>query len=242
MKHQKVIIIDDERLARLEMKTLIEEFQHLEVIAEAANADEGILLIEQLKPDLIFLDIHMPEKSGFDLLEELDEAPAVIFTTAFDEHAIKAFEFNALDYLLKPIQADRFKLAIDRILNSKNAGKVDETLANTAPLPDHVFLKDGQQSHFIKLAEISLFSSFGNYVKVHFGEKPILVHRSLNHLEQRGLPAPFFRANRYTIINVDHIQSIRQGLRNKLVVVLNSGHEIELSERKSILFRSKWSI
>ena len=206
---------------------------------EAANADEGIRLIHTTRPDLIFLDIHMPEKSGFDLLEELkEEVPAVIFTTAYDEHAIRAFEFNALDYLLKPIQTDRLKQAIDRVFVPPPIG--DDF--KTAPLPKQVYLKDGDQSFFVDLADISLFSSFGNYVKVHFEDRSILVHRSLNQLEKRSSPQQFFRANRYALINVAHIRKIRQGVRGKLVITLSNEKEIEFSERKSILFREIWGI
>lgn len=241
MQQKKVIIVDDERLARVELKALLSAFPELNVVGEAANADEGVGIIKETAPDLIFLDIHMPEKTGFDLLEELEEAPPVIFTTAYDEYAIKAFEFNALDYLLKPIQSDRLKVAIDRVLASKVIPEPDTTLAN-APFLRQLYLKDGTQNYFVKLSEISLFSSFGNYVKVHFGDKPVLVHRSLNQLESRVQPTQFFRANRYALINVEHILEIQQGPRNKLIAILKSGHKIEFSERKSITFRDIWGI
>ena len=238
MNPRKVIIIDDERLARVELKRLLVDFPKLQVIAEASNADEGIRLIQSLKPDLVFLDIQMPEKSGFDMLEELEELPKIIFITAYDQYAIKAFEFNALDYLLKPIQTDRLVNAIERLFSSPAPIEPDKT----TPLKSHVLLKDGDQSYFVKVSEVSLFSSYGNYVKVHFDGQSILVHRSLNQLEKRLSTEQFFRANRFSLININHIEEIRPIQRSKLVVTLRSGHEIQLSERKSVIFKDIWGI
>lgn len=239
MRTKQVLIIDDERLARKELNLLLKDFQELSVVGEAANADEGITLIEQLKPDLIFLDIKMPGKSGFDMLEELHLEPSVIFTTAYDQYAIKAFEFNALDYLLKPIQKERLGQALERVMQAEELLPEPET---PEPYLDHLFLKDGDKCFFVDLETISLFASYGNYVRVFFQEKPVLIHRSLNQLELRLPTRDFFRANRYSIINIRHIQSIRVGIRNKLIVSLRSGHEVELSERKSIEFRNRWSV
>ncbi|MEM8527472.1 MAG: LytTR family DNA-binding domain-containing protein [Bacteroidota bacterium] len=236
---KKVIIIDDERLARVELKQLLKAFSDLEIVAEAANVEEGVQAIEKHQPDLIFLDIEMPEQSGFDLLEEIDVTPKVIFTTAYSEYAIKAFEFNALDYLLKPIQEERLSKAIERVLSISSM--VEET-TKIEPFKNHIYLKDGEQNHFVALTDICLFASYGNYAKVHFDNQSILIHSSLNQLEQRLPKDLFFRANRYSIINVQHIKNLKQLLRGRLKILLDNELEIEVSERKSVLFREIWGI
>jgi len=244
MSKRKVIIIDDERLARVELKNVLVKFPNIEVIGEGANAEEGIQLIQEKKPDLIFLDIHMPEQSGFDMLEELDDPPSVIFVTAYDEYAIKAFEFNALDYILKPINETRLEETLERTLFTKKESEraFEKTDQLVSPFPDHLYLKDGNKNHFVKLSDIGLFSSFGNYVKVHFEGQSILVHRSLNQIEKRIPEDSFFRANRYSIVNISQIQEVKQGLKSKLKLVLSNGQEVECSERKSGVFRERWGI
>jgi len=236
---KKVIIIDDERLARVELKQLLRAFAELEVVAEAANVEEGIQVIKQHQPDLIFLDIEMPEQSGFDLLEEIEATPQIIFTTAYSEYAIKAFEFNALDYLLKPIQEERLSKAIERVFS---ASAIIEESKKVEPFRDHIYLKDGEQNFLVALVNISLFSSYGNYAKVHFKDQSIFIHRSLNQLEQRLPKDTFFRANRYSIINIQHIKNLKQTSRGKLKLLLSNEVEIEVSERKSILFRELWGV
>ena len=241
MSKKKVILIDDERLARVELKNLLLEFPNVEVIGEAANADEGIQVIKNKTADLILLDVHMPEKTGFDMLEELPDTPPVIFITAYDEYAIKAFEFNALDYLLKPVVPERLREALERVFQ-KEASSAPPPVSTQSPFPSQLYLKDGTKTFFVALEDISLFSSFGNYVKVHFHDKTVLVHRSLNQIEARCQPEQFFRANRYALINLKHIQHIGQGNRAKIKVELSTGQEIEFSERKSVLFREIWGV
>ena len=168
----RTIIIDDERLARNELKKLLQEFSEIEVIDEAANVNEGLEKIEQLSPDLIFLDIQMPGKTGFDLLEELERSPRVIFTTAYDEYALKAFEVNALDYLLKPVEPRRLYDAIQKLHFEESkepaSGGVIVNRNSLLGENDQVFVKDGERCWFVKLNEIRLFESVGNYAKVFF--------------------------------------------------------------------------
>ena len=162
----KALIVDDERLARKELASLLEEYKQVEIVGEAANADEAIQMINELNPELLFLDIQMPGKTGFELLESLDSAPAVIFTTAYDEFAIKAFEVSALDYLLKPIQPERLAesiLKLDTVVQESN----DNPQSTHLGLEDQVFVKDGDRCWFVKLANIRLFESDGNYIKVY---------------------------------------------------------------------------
>ena len=235
----RAIVIDDERLARVELISLLADISDINVVGEAVNADQGITAINKYSPDLIFLDVQMPGQSGFDMLELLDEIPPVIFTTAYDEYAIKAFEFNALDYLLKPIQVDRLAEAIQRVHSIPAVIPVDSLVA---PFPSRIYMKADDQSHFVLLSDIALFSSYGNYVNIHFNEKSILVHRSLNQVESRLDKNQFFRANRYSIINVDHMLQLNQKAKGKLEALLTSGHLIEFSERKSVAFRELYGV
>ena len=176
----KAIIIDDERLARTELRKLLQDFPEIEVVDEASNADEGIQKIENHNPDLVFLDIQMPGKTGFDMLSELDHAPHVIFTTAYDEYALKAFEVNALDYLLKPVEPRRLADAVEKLKRSNGASISDRPTYQHEPNSilsesDQVFVKDGERCWFVKLSDIRLFESVGNYAKVYFGpNKPLI--------------------------------------------------------------------
>ena len=181
----RTIIIDDERLARNELKKLLQDFGEIEIIDEATNAQEGIEKIEIHNPDLIFLDIQMPGKTGFDLLEELDRTPKVIFTTAYDEFALKAFEVNALDYLLKPIETRRLHDAIQKLHYEESRSKSSVSVEGVSPTgilreDDQVFVKDGERCWFVKLGDIRLFESVGNYAKVFFGSNKPLILKSLN--------------------------------------------------------------
>ena len=172
---KRAIIIDDERLARNELRKLLLEHPEIEVVSEASNADEGIEKIDELHPELIFLDIQMPGKTGFDMLAELERAPHVIFTTAYDEYALKAFEVNALDYLLKPIDPGRLADALHKLehLEEKEMNHSEHQGGSRGTLNDNdqVFVKDGERCWFVKLAEVRLFESVGNYAKVFFGAK-----------------------------------------------------------------------
>ena len=240
----KAIIIDDERLARTELRKLLTEFSDIHVIDEAANVDEGVEKVETQNPDLIFLDIQMPGKTGFDLLGELDKAPHVIFTTAYDEYALKAFEVNALDYLLKPIEPKRLSDAIQKL--QYEISKEKEGLngfLNRGPLTenDQVFVKDGERCWFVKLNEIRLFESVGNYAKVFFGTNKPLILKSLNALEERLDERVFFRANRKHIINLRWIEKIEPYFNGGLLVELKGGEKIEVSRRQTVKFKEMMS-
>lgn len=239
----KTMIIDDERLARNELKKLLQDFKEIQVIDEAANVDEAIEKIETLNPDLIFLDIQMPDKTGFDLLTALEKAPRVIFTTAYDEYALKAFEVNALDYLLKPIEPKRLSDALQKLhyeIQKEKAG----TLQNRGPLTedDQVFVKDGERCWFVKLHEIRLFESVGNYAKVYFGNNKPLILKSLNALEERLDERTFFRANRKHIVNLRWVEKIEPYFNGGLLVDLRGGEKIEVSRRQTVKFKEMMSL
>lgn len=243
--NMKAIIIDDERLARSELRKLLQDFPEIEVIDEAANAEEGLQKIDTLQPDLVFLDIQMPGKTGFDLLSELDKAPHVIFTTAYDEYALKAFEVNALDYLLKPVEPKRLADAIQKLhqVEIKESQLIPENY-NRSLLNEHdqVFVKDGEKCWFVKLSDIRLFESVGNYAKVFFGPNKPLILKSLNALEERLDEKVFFRANRKHIVNLRLIEKIEPYFNGGLLIELKGGEKIEVSRRQTVKFKEMMSL
>ena len=243
----KTLIIDDERLARNELRRLLENFPKIEIIGEAANAAEALPMIDELEPDLLFLDIQMPGKNGFELLQSIEgKLPEVIFTTAYDEYALKAFEFNALDYLLKPVELARLSEAIQRIeeehaQDSRRTADVTAT-AKVLGEDDQVFVKDGEKCWFVKLGKVRLFESMGNYVRLYFDDQKPLVLKSLNALEDRLNPTTFFRANRKHIINLQWIDKIEPWFSGGLLVTLRGGDKIEISRRQAIRFKDLLSL
>jgi two-component system LytT family response regulator len=239
----KAIIIDDERLARNELKKLLAEHPEILIIDEASNVDEGIEKIELSSPELIFLDIQMPGKTGFDLLAELERSPKVIFTTAYDEFALKAFEVNALDYLLKPIDPTRLADAIKKLQAEIDLERASLSGIHRGPLSeaDQVFVKDGEKCWFVKLQDIRLFESVGNYAKVYFSTNKPLILKSLNALEERLDDRVFFRANRKHIINLHWIEKIEPYFNGGLLVELKGGEKIEISRRQTVKFKEMMS-
>ena len=244
----KAIIIDDERLARTELRKLLQDFPEIEIVDEASNAEEGIQKIENHNPDLIFLDIQMPGKTGFDMLSELDHSPQVIFTTAYDEYALKAFEVNALDYLLKPVEPRRLADAVEKLKRSTQNGSADKIINHhsepTSILSenDQVFVKDGERCWFVKLSEVRLFESVGNYAKVFFGNNKPLILKSLNALEERLDDKVFFRANRKHIVNLRMIDKIEPYFNGGLLLELKGGEKIEVSRSQTVKFKEMMSL
>jgi two-component system LytT family response regulator len=243
---KNAIIIDDERLARNELKKMLALHPEIDIVAEAANADEGLRLISEMNPDLIFLDVQMPVKTGFDLLEELEKVPAVVFTTAYDEYAIRAFEVNALDYLLKPIDPKRLADAVQKFLAiddkemifSENRPDLRTSLSES----DQVFVKDGEKCWFVKLSEIRLFESVGNYARVFFGTNKPLILKSLNSLEERLDQRTFFRANRKHIVNLRMIERVEPFFNGGLLLEIKGGEKIEVSRRQAVRFKEMMSL
>jgi len=237
----KALVIDDERLARKELMKLLEEHPSIEVAGEAMNADEAEKMIEELNPDLLFLDIQMPGRNGFQLLESLDSVPFVVFTTAYDEFALKAFEVNALDYLLKPIQPERLSDAVHKIMEKEKA-KAGRIHDKKLGFEDQVFVKDGERCWFVKLGEVRLFESVGNYAKVFFSTHKPLILKSLNALEERLDEKVFFRANRKHIVNLRMIEKIEPYFNGGLLLELHGGEKIEVSRRQTVKFKEMMSL
>jgi two-component system, LytTR family, response regulator len=238
----KALIIDDERLARNELKKLLDAIPEIEVIGEAAHAAEGIEKIESLHPDLVFLDIQMPGKTGFEMLEELTVSPDVIFVTAFDEYALKAFEVNALDYLMKPVEPKRLQEAIQKLKKAEEGENENTVNRGTLGESDQVFVKDGERCWFVKLGDVKLFESVGNYAKVYFGTNKPLILKSLNALEERLDDKVFFRANRKQIINLRTIDKVEPFFNGGLMLTLKGGEQIEVSRRQAVKFKEMMSL
>ncbi|MGA7838447.1 MAG: response regulator [Ignavibacteriaceae bacterium] len=238
----KALIIDDERLARVELRRLLSAHKDIEIIGEAVNVDDAVTKIHELNPGLIFLDIQMPGKNGFELLEELDSVPIVIFTTAYDEYALKAFEYNALDYLLKPIEPKRLEETIKKVIERN---KKDTAAASEQPVlleEDQIFVKDGEKCWFVKLSTIRLMESEGNYVRLYFEDNKPLILRTLNYLDERLDNKTFFRASRKHIINLKWIENIEPWLNGGLLVKLKGGNKVEVSRRQAIKFKEMLSL
>lgn len=238
----RAVIVEDSRLARNELKELIKLHDDLEIVGEAGNVDDGVALIESESPDLLFLDINMPEKDGFDLLEMLDDVPITVFTTAYDEYAIKSFEYNALDYLLKPVSNKRFDMALEKV-RSKMASK-EESSSTAKKLTDssQIFIKDGESCWLVKIGDISLFEIVGNYTRVFFEDKKPMLYKSLNQVEDKLPEDSFFRANRQQIVNTNYIENVVPWFNGKLKLTMKNGEEVEVSRRQSYIFKDRMSL
>lgn len=239
------MIIDDERLARQEIRNLLQNFSDIEIVAETGVVEEALDLIEKENPDLLLLDIQMPGKTGFELLEELDgRAPEVIFITAYDEYALKAFEVNALDYLMKPVDEDRLRESITKIKKriAERIESAESTSDGRLDINDQVFLKDGDKCWFVELERVRLFESEGNYVRVYFMDQRPLILKSLNALMERLSEKNFFRASRKHIINLRWIEKVETWFNGGLLVILKDGTKVEVSRRQSVKLKEMMAL
>ncbi|HEY0892773.1 MAG TPA: LytTR family DNA-binding domain-containing protein [Cellvibrio sp.] len=230
-----IMIVDDSRLARKELCGLLAEHAHYTIAGEAGDVQSAVALINELQPELLLLDIHLPDGSGFDLLEQCDYTPKVIFTTAYEQHALRAFEVNALDYLLKPVTQERLTTALEKIAPSKPVPqhtKIPTSLHNQHS-PEHVFIREGERCHFVKFRDISRIAVEGNYARVFFHSQSALLPRSLNYVEERLEPNTFFRANRQEIINLNFIARIEPWIGDGLMIVMQDKTEIISSRRQA---------
>ena len=243
MKQIRAVIVEDSRLARNELKELLKDHSEIELVGEAENVDDGVELIKKTNPDLLLLDINMPEKDGFELLEMLDEVPVTVFTTAYDEYAIKSFEYNALDYLLKPISESRFALAIEKV-----RAKIDKSEVIKEPKTEkltensQIFIKDGEKCWLVKIGDISHFDIVGNYTRVFFEDQNPMLYKSLNQVEEKLPEQNFFRVNRQQIINTNYIENVIPWFNGKLKLTMKNDVEIEVSRRQSYLFKDRMSL
>ena len=241
----KALLIDDERLARNELRRLLKTHSEIEIIGEAVDAADALSKVEALKPDLLFLDIQMPGDDGFMLLEQLEPPlPLVIFTTAYDQFAVKAFEFNALDYLLKPVDPHRLTGALDKLRANRFIATprvAPAGLRRLAP-EDKVFVREGEHCWFVAVKNIRLLESEGNYTRLYFEEQKPQLFRSLTAMEERLDPQHFFRANRKQVINLAWVEGIEPWFSGGLLVKLKGGMKVELSRRQAQDFRVRLSL
>jgi two-component system LytT family response regulator len=235
----KALIVDDEPLARRELRRLLTAHPSIQIVGEAGDIDEAQERIQSLSPGLVFLDIQMPGGTGFELLAQLAWVPRIIFTTAYDRYAVKAFDVNALDYLLKPIEPERLAAALAKLKEIPSAARRETQ--EDSPL-EQLFVRDGPRSWFIPLREVSVFSAEGNYVRLQWGRERPLLGRSLAALESKLDPQRFFRANRQQIINLEAISNIDLGLGGQLHAQLNDGSEIRISRRQARQFRQRTTV
>jgi two-component system, LytTR family, response regulator len=237
METISALIVDDEKLAREELVYLLRELPEIQVVGEAQNVDEATLKVNALKPQLLFLDINMPAQSGFDLLEQLPNPPHVIFVTAYDHHAVQAFETDALAYLVKPLIPAKLHKAVEKVKQALLREQAAGRQANAFDVGSRVFIKDGERCYMVPVQEIFMVESVNNYCKVYFHGHAPLLHRSLQQLEDR-LPANlFFRANRKQLINVQNITKIDSYYKGGMLAELNHKHQVEISQRQAVLFK-----
>lgn len=228
----KAIVVEDSRLAREGLLKMLQAYPELNVIGAADHPSNALLLIQEHQPDIIFLDIHMPGESGFDLLEKLDYSPKIIFTTAYSEYAIRSFDFNTIDYLLKPISYERLQLAIDKL----KLGNEDSKATIKPPLDIHsrMFVKDGDKCHLIPLESIRYFESCKNHVRIFFNKENAFVKKSLNSIEERLPKKHFFRANRQYVVNLHAVSSIEEAVGDGYEITMNDGKVLEVSRRNAV--------
>jgi two-component system, LytTR family, response regulator len=235
----ETIVVDDEPLAVAELQRMLKNHEDIDVIAVSHEAGDATEKIQRFKPRLVFLDINMPGKNGFDLLNDLDEAPEVIFVTAYDQFAIKAFDVNALDYILKPVNPDRLAEAIAKVGKKfTQASSASEKLT----INKRIFIKDGEQCFFVPLSEVFFIESVGNYARVYYQDKKPLLHKSLNYLEDKLPEEFFFRASRQQMFNISFVKNIIPYFSNTLQVELQGGIKVDISQRQSVKFKDKMGI
>ena len=255
----KTLIVDDEALARRRLRRLLETERDADVVGEAANGPDAISAIRELQPDLLFLDVQMPEMDGFGVLQEVgaDQLPAVIFVTAFDQYAVRAFEVHALDYLLKPFDAERLRGAFARARQHVTAGGTGngqapasqqqqimallESLAaerrdvgphgaRAADRPtDRLMIKSAGRVYFVKVSEIDYVEAAGNYVRLHVGKDAHLLRETMNGVETRLDPNQFLRIHRSTIVNLDRVKEMQPWFSGEYVVIMKDGTQLKLS-------------
>lgn len=237
------IIVDDERLARRELGSLLADFEQIEVIGEAEDLSEAIGLIESKKPDVVFLDIQLRGENGFDLLERIEQNFKLIFVTAFDEFAIRAFEINALDYLLKPVNPERLAGAVERLFDEDDRPK--ETSAEKPrqlERDDRLFLETNQRFSFVKVAEISHITAAGDYAEIHTADgRRFLTEKPLRQWEERLPERHFARIHRSTIINLDEVEKIETMFNRTMEVTLrNFAEAFAVSRRFAARLRERF--
>jgi two-component system LytT family response regulator len=241
MRTIKALVVDDEPLARERVMSLLQGESGIEVLGECRDGQEAIAAIQQLSPDLVFLDVQMPGADGFEVLSAVgaDRMPMVIFVTAYDQHALKAFEVRALDYLLKPFDRERFHSAVQRArasIEQQETGDLGrrllalvKDLRPAAPKADRIVVKSAGRLFFLRADEIDWIEAAGNYARLHVGSESHLLRETMNSLEARLDPEHFFRIHRSRIVNMERIQELQPWFNGEYVVILRNGTRLTLS-------------
>jgi two-component system LytT family response regulator len=227
----RTLVVDDEPIARARMVSLLREENDIELVGECASGLQAKSAIEATTPDLLFLDIQMPEMNGLDLARALQSAgtPAVVFVTAYDDYAVRAFEVHALDYLLKPFSAERFRSALGHARDYVAKRRANGVPAREAGRRNRLMIKSSGRIHFLRMADIDWCEAAGNYVRVHVGSQCYLVRDTMSHLESELDPLQFIRIHRSTIVNVDRVQEMQSSFNGEYVVLLRGGTRLTLS-------------
>lgn len=236
----KAIVVEDSRIARDGLVRMLRSHSDIEVVGEADHPVPALELIEKLHPDVIFLDIHMPGETGFDLLEKLDYKPQIIFTTAYSEYAIKSFDYNTIDYLLKPISQERLGMAIEKL--NKNQTESTEEPKIPLQMSNKIFIKDDEKCHLVSLESIRYFESCKNYVRVFFNQESAFIKKSLTQVEERLPRNFFFRANRQFIVNLQAIRTIEEGIHDGYIITMDNGVDIDISRRQATELKDMLSL
>ena len=233
----KALIIDDEPLARMIVKEYLQKHKDIELLQECNDGFEGLKAIQQYQPDLIFLDIQMPKINGFEMLELIDQPPAVIFTTAFDEYAIKAFESHAVDYLLKPFSQERFDKAVQKMVEQRNISPVSkisepllEAVSQTAPQNQRIVVKNGSKIKIIPVEDVYYLEAADDYVKIFTKEGSFLKNKTMSHFEQSLDKNLFVRTHRSCIVNIQQITRIDPYEKDGHIAILKSGGRVSVSK------------
>lgn len=226
----KALIIDDEPLARSVVKSYLNELGGYEIVGEAGDGFEALKLIQTTQPDILFLDVQMPKLNGFEMLELLDEPPFIIFTTAYDEFAFKAFEVNALDYLLKPFSLERFSAALTKVVRSTPAviPPIAVELAKSNLEQARIVVKHGSDIKIIPLEEVQYIEAYDDYVKIHIEDRYHIKKQTMSYYE-KNLPTQFMRIHRSYMLNIDYLNKIESFEKNSYVAILKNGKRIPIS-------------
>ncbi len=241
------LIIDDEKLARDLVKEYLEGFENIELIGECENGTEAVKAIDQKKPDIIFLDVQMPGMTGFDVLDEIAHEPHIIFTTAYDQYAIKAFERNAVDYLLKPIDEERFRLALNRALKRQAAGsnKIEDLLFNLRPertahsFESHLFVQKSEKLFNLPVEDIQHLEASGDYTIITTKTDQFVSSSGIGKLEEILNPEEFIRVHRSTIINVSFLKEIERHFNGGMIVKMTNGKTFPVSRTYAKVIRRR---
>ncbi|MBN6102392.1 response regulator transcription factor [Xanthomonas sp. CFBP 8703] len=232
----EAVIVEDSELARFELQHQLKAYPQVSVVGHAADVEAAVALIEAVAPDVVFLDIDLPGGNAFDVLERLAQVPRIVFTTAFDAYALKAFAFNTVDYLLKPIEPQRLAQAIQKLSESMPASPARRSMDSA------IFIKDGEHCFLVKPRDVRVIEAVGNYSRVHFQQHAPLLYRPLGAIEAQLAPEKFFRASRKYIVNLDYVEQVAPWSNGGLLLTLRGGLEVEVSRRQSARFRELLSL